>query len=147
MPANHSVSSVSVLAFVPTVARGSSRRAGLTRASVCLSVVRRHHGADRLRLGFGGGDSRQRVCHFSHQIASLSSDSEDDPDGPAGWNLEAFGLGCLRSQQGRPPNASIEGTLLLPEPVTEPSPATGTQSGLVDWVKTFDFIGEEEFRR
>lgn len=75
--------------------------------SVCPSVCR-HHGADSVCLGSGGGNSRQRFCHVSHQIASVSSDSEDDPDGSPGWDLEASGIGCLCSQQGNLQNVSIQ---------------------------------------
>lgn len=73
---------------------------------MALLSVCRHHGADSVRLGVGGGDAGQRFCHFSHPIAPVSSDSEDDPDGPPGWNLEAFGIGCVCSQQGNGQSAA-----------------------------------------
>lgn len=60
----------------------------------------RHHGVDRVHLGVGCGDSGERLCHFSHQVASFPSDSEDDQDGPPGRNLETAGISRLRSQQG-----------------------------------------------
>lgn len=76
----------------------SRREAGDRRVCLC-----RHHGVDSVRLGSGGGYPGQRFCHFSHQITPVSADSEDDPDGPPGRNLEASGLSCLCSQQGKPP--------------------------------------------
>lgn len=85
--------------------------AGRKEVTICPSVcpsVCRHHGTDSVRLGSGGGNSGQRFCHVSHQIASVSSNSEDDPDGSPGWNLEASGIGCLCSQQGNLQSVSIE---------------------------------------
>lgn len=89
----------------------SGGAAGRKEVTICPSVcpsVCRHHGTDSVRLGSGGGNSGQRFCHVSHQIASVSSNSEDDPDGSSGWNLEASGIGCLCSQQGNLQSVSIE---------------------------------------
>lgn len=67
----------------------------------CNLSVCRHHGAHSIHISPGCRDSGKRLRHVGHQVAAVPSDSPNDPYGSPRRNLEAAGIGGLRSQQGK----------------------------------------------